>query len=328
MKYYLAPLEGITGHIYRNALEKYFPGTDRYFTPFIAPDQNKILRTKERRDVLPENNRVKTLIPQILTNNPQHFLITADALKDMGYKEVNLNLGCPSGTVVSRNKGSGFLAYPEELDRFLEQIFEKTPVRISIKTRIGREDDSNAFRLMEIYAKYPLSELIIHPRTQKDFYRGIPNRELFQKLAEYYREQNGNSPVCYNGNLLTAQDYSKFADEFPWVDAVMLGRGVIANPGLICQLRTGKTTDKRTLRAFHDEVLEGYREIFSDDKNAMFRMKEMWIYMIHLFTDRERYKKKIHKAQSLSEYRCAVDALFREQEILPEGPVQWNLPQR
>lgn len=341
MKFYLAPLEGITGHIYRNALEKYFPGTDRYFTPFIAPDQNKILRTKERRDVLPENNRVKSLIPQILTNNSEHFIRTAKMLEELGYKEVNLNLGCPSGTVAARKRGSGFLAYPDELDQFLEEIFDRTDMKISVKTRVGRDDAKDALRLIEIYRKYPLSELIIHPRTQKEFYRGEPDQELFGELAAAYGGAEGN--VCYNGNLLTECDYKRFTEKFPQTEAVMMGRGVIANPGLIHQIKTGRGTDKKTLRAFHNEVLENYRELFGEDKNALFRMKEMWIYMIHSFgtpradadelrligdSKNDKYAKKIRKAQSLPEYKYVVDSLFAEQELLADGPVQWNLPVR
>ncbi len=324
MKFYLAPLEGITGHIYRNALEKYFPGTDRYFTPFIAPDQNRILRTKERRDVLPEHNQVLDLVPQILTNDAREFVRTASVLQEMGYQEVNLNLGCPSGTVVSKKRGSGLLAYPDEVDRLLEQIFEAVEIRVSVKTRIGKDNTSDALTLMEIYRQYPLSELIVHPRTQKDFYRGEPDRNVFGEILSLQYP----FPVCYNGNLLTARDYREFCTRFPQVTAVMLGRGVIANPGLIRYLKTGEATGKERLLLFHDEVLEGYRQIFGEDKNALFRMKEMWIYMIHLFTDHERYVKKIRKAQSLLDYRCVVDALFREQELLTEGPMCWNLPQR
>ena len=122
MKFYLAPMEGITGHIYRNALEKYFPGTDKYFTPFIAPDQNKILRTKERRDVLPENNHVPELVPQILTNSAEDLIRTAKVLQELGYEEVNLNLGCPSGTVVAKKRGSGFLSEPLLLERFFDEL--------------------------------------------------------------------------------------------------------------------------------------------------------------------------------------------------------------
>lgn len=331
-------MEGITGHIYRNALEKYFPGTDKYFTPFIAPDQNKILRTKERRDVLPENNHVPELVPQILTNSAEDFIRTAKVLQELGYEEVNLNLGCPSGTVVSRKRGSGLLAFPDEVERLLDGIFSEIQMKVSVKTRIGKDDAEDAFWLMEIYRKFPLSELIIHPRIQKDFYRGEPNQDLFGELIRASKDQEGGMPssghpentfpVCYNGNLLTEKDYLFFAEKFPEVDAVMLGRGVIANPGLIRQIRSGLKTDKKTLRAFHDEVLEEYRSLFGEDKNALFRMKEMWIYMIHLFTNHEKYAKKIRKAQSLAEYRCAADALFLEQELLPDGPEKWNLPQR
>ena len=349
MKFYLAPLEGITGYIYRNALEKYFPGTDRYFTPFIAPDQNKVLRTKETRDVALENNHVPELIPQILTNNAEHFLMTVRALQELGYQEVNLNLGCPSGTVVTRGRGSGFLAYPEELDHFLEQIFDGTDAKISIKTRIGRDNTDDAFRLMDIYGKYPLSELIIHPRTQKEFYRGVPHMELFGELMEHFEastakavsvgkmneadSKTGNAataqiPVCYNGNILTVSDYKNMTERFPKVSSVMLGRGIIANPGLIRQLKTGVPTDKKTLKAFHDEVLQGYKEYLREEKNSLFRMKEMWIYMIHLFDNHEKYMKKIRKAQSLPEYDCVVNMLFAEQELLCDGPARWNLPQK
>lgn len=327
MKFYLAPLEGITGYIYRNAVEKYFPGTDRYFTPFIAPDQNRVLRTKETRDVAPENNHVGELIPQILTNNSEHFIMTAKALQELGYEEVNLNLGCPSGTVVTKKRGSGFLAFPDELDRFLEEIFEGTEAKISIKTRVGRDDSSMAMRLMEIYGKYPLTELIIHPRTQKEFYRGVPDQDLFEKIVEYY-EETDEMELCYNGNILTEGDYHRFTERFLTVQSVMLGRGMLANPGLHRQLKTGAAPDKKELKAFCDEVMDAYGEYLSGEKNILFRMKELWVYMIHSFTDHDKYAKKIRKAQSLAEYKFAVEELFAQQEFLPEGPARWNLPQK
>lgn len=324
MKFYLAPLEGITGHIYRNALEKYFPGTDRYFTPFIVPDQRRTLRTKELRDILPENNRVGRLIPQILTNDPQRFREAVRALEDYGYEEVNLNLGCPSGTVVSRKRGAGFLGEPELLDRFLEQIFRENQARISVKTRIGLDSPQEVFHLVEIYNRYPLSELIIHPRTRQEFYRGSPHLEIFEEILPLCR-----APVCYNGNLLTREDYEAFTGRFPQVEAVMLGRGVIADPGLIRGLRQGKgRMEKRELRAFHDEVFAGYREIFQDENNAVSRMKELWIYLIHSFENGERYGKKIHKSKGRGEYLCQVDQLFASCGLREAGPVDWHLPQR
>ena len=171
MKYYFAPMEGITGYIYRNVHHRFFPGMDKYFSPFISPGTKKTMTPKELRDILPENNQDYTLIPQILTNRSGDFLRLCRDLKEYGYKEVNLNLGCPSGTVVAKKKGAGFLEYPNELDRFLEEIFAGTDLKISIKTRIGKDDPEEFEKLLEIYNKYPLEELIIHPRVQTDYYK-------------------------------------------------------------------------------------------------------------------------------------------------------------
>ena len=335
MKFYVAPLEGVTGYIYRNALEKYFPGADRYFTPFIVPDQKHPLRKKELRDILPEHNHVKDLVPQILTNDADRFHEVAQALQSYGYQEVNLNLGCPSGTVTARKKGAGFLAYPEELDRFLDRIFSENEVRISLKTRIGMKDPEEGFRLLEIYNQYPLSELIIHSRTREEFYKGEPHLDLYAQLAAI-----SHAPVCYNGNLLTARDYEVFHAAYPQTERVMLGRGVIADPGLIGRLKnidenlnkqqngtelpSGVVRDleaeKKLLREFHAEIFAQYREIFGEDRNAVFHMKELWSYMLQNFEHSEKTGKKIRKASKVSEYLCEVDRLFRECDLRVEGP--------
>ena len=185
MQFELAPMEGVTTWIYRAAYHRHFAPAVRYFTPFIAPNMNKGLNTRERNDVLPEHNEGQALIPQILTNRADYFLTTCRDLAELGYDEVNLNLGCPSGTVVSKGKGSGFLANPEELERFLDEIFEACPLKISIKTRVGRTDVTEWPRLLELYRRDPCTELIIHPRIQKDFYRGTPRMEAFEPALEH-----------------------------------------------------------------------------------------------------------------------------------------------
>lgn len=369
MRFYLAPLEGVTGYIFRNALEQYFPGADRYFTPFIVPDQKHALRKKELRDVLPENNRVPELIPQILTGDPVRFLEAAQALKEYGYKEVNLNLGCPSGTVVAGGRGAGMLADPDGLNRFLQQAFDgadKMGLRISVKTRIGMESPEEGYALMELYNQYPISEVIIHPRTRKEYYKGEPHLDVFGELLAMSR-----NPVCYNGNLFTVQDCEQFRKRFPQVERIMLGRGVLADPGLMRRLqsrehaqREGKIrtdatdgypgslrksvedweagealtaeaqpaasfrepycTGKKELRAFHDTIFAQYREIFQNDKNAIFHMKELWGYLQHSFEGSELYAKKIRKTGSLNEYLCEVGNLFRMCSLYPDGPVQWR----
>ena len=311
MKYYLAPMEGITGHIYRNAYEKYFHNIDKYFTPFIVPNQSLSLKTKELRDLLPENNEGLNVVPQILTNDAEGFILTANKLKQLGYDEINLNLGCPAGTVVSKKRGSGFLAYPDELDKFLDEIYKIDNMKISIKTRLGKEKSEEFYNLIEIYNKYPLEELIIHPRTREDFYGNIPNLKMFKEALSLSKHS-----ICYNGDIFTTENYNDIVKEFPEIDKVMLGRGVLANPGLIGEIRENNFISKEILKEFHDEIFENYTILLNEDKNAMYRMKELWGYMSHIFTDNKKYYKKIKKAQKAKDYREAVSRLFEEQEII------------
>lgn len=311
MKYYLAPMEGITGHIYRNVYEKYFHNIDKYFTPFIVPNQSLSLKTKELRDLLPENNEGLNVVPQILTNDAEGFILTANKLKQLGYDEINLNLGCPAGTVVSKKRGSGFLAYPDELDKFLDEIYKISDMKISIKTRLGKERPEEFYNLIEIYNKYPLEELIIHPRTREDFYGNIPNLKMFKEALSLSKHS-----ICYNGDIFTTENYNEIVKEFPEIDKVMLGRGVLANPGLIGEIRENNFISKEILKEFHDEIFENYTILLNEDKNAMYRMKELWGYMSHIFTDNKKYYKKIKKAQKAKDYREAVSRLFEEQEII------------
>ena len=318
MKYYLAPMEGITGYVYRNSYEKFFNNIDKYFTPFIVTNKSRSLKTKELRDVLPENNKGMNIVPQILTNDSEGFITTSRKLQQLGYNEINLNLGCPAGTVVSKNKGSGFLAKREELDIFLDEIFKIDDMKISIKTRIGKDSPEEFYELIKIYNKYPLEELIIHPRIQKDFYGNKPNLQVFKDALSL-----SINPVCYNGDIFTIDDHNKLMKTFPTVGTIMLGRGIIANPGLMNEIKNNTNIDKKILKDFHDEMLYKYIEIFDEERNAIFRMKELWGYMIYIFSDNKKYAKKIKKSQNLNDYNEAVLSLFMEQEII-EGAGLFN----
>ena len=311
MKYYLAPLEGITGYIYRNTYEKYFHNINKYFTPFIVPNKSRSFNTKELKDTLPENNKGMNIVPQILTNDSEGFITLSGKLQQLGYNEVNLNLGCPAGTVVSKNRGSGFLAKREELDMFLDEIFKINNMKISIKTRIGKDNSEEFYELIKIYNKYPIEELIIHPRTQKDFYGNKPNLEVFKDALAL-----STNPVCYNGDIFTAGDNNKLIEAFPEVKTIMIGRGILANPGLMNEIKSNNNIDKKILKDFHDELLNKYVELFKEDRNTLFKMKELWGYMIYIFSDNKKYAKKIKKSQKLSDYNEAVSSLFMEQEII------------
>lgn len=313
MQLYMAPLEGITGYIYRNAYYKCYGDIDRYFAPFIM---SRRLNQKEIRDILPENNRGMELVPQILANRAEDFLAIAKAIQSYGYQLVNLNLGCPSPTVTSRNRGAGFLELTRELDRFLEEIFTACPAKISIKTRIGVEDEEEWQQLLEIYEKYPLEELIVHPRLKTDQYKpGTIHREAFEMAAE-----KSCHSLCYNGDITSVSDYDELLQQFPETDKIMLGRGTLRKPWLPSEIKNGEKKDpqqyKEKLKEFHEELLNGYVDYMSGDKNTLYKMKELWAYLGTSFTNSEKYLKKIRKAQRVSEYKIWADNLFREQELI------------
>lgn len=311
MEYYFAPMEGVTGYLYRGVHHSFFPGVDKYFAPFVVANQTGKLKNRESRDVLPENNKGIPLVPQILSNSGPEFLQAAEFIKNLGYEEINLNLGCPSGTVVAKKKGSGLLSDLERLDHFLEEIYEKTPVKLSIKTRLGITHPEEFYEIIEIYNKYPIEELIIHPRVQQDFYKNIPRMELFKEMIT-----KSKNPLCYNGDLFCIEDLKQLQSECNSIDRVMLGRGLIANPGLVCEAKQGLGVNKDVLRKFHDVLYQEYQEEMSGERNVLFKMKEAWFYMSHMFTNHEKYLKKIRKCQRLTTYEEIVNRLFSEEEIL------------
>lgn len=366
MLYYAAPLEGITTYIYRRAHARWYGGIDKYFTPFIA---GKKMTTREVRDILPENNEGIALVPQILTNRAGDFLEIAARLAAYGYESVNLNLGCPSGTVTAKKRGAGFLSVPEELDAFLCEIYEKCPLRISIKTRLGTADLREWDRLLDIYAGYPVDELIVHTRLLREFYTGAPHPEAYARAEERLGQAEGcrKIPLCYNGDIVSAESLRHISDAIESCrkpntaafsfsgshvpDRIMIGRGLLYDPALANLLRQTPETAAEggsalsTLRSFHDEILDGYRQIMSGDLPVLFKMKDLWNYMIRHFTnpapadspcsdpgsaaaDPDRvpaglcedtamkYLKKIRKADRLTDYRIAVDGLFREYRAL------------
>ncbi len=311
-QFYLAPMEEVTGYVYRNVYHAMFGDMDRYFTPFIAPTKKKILKTRERKEVEPENNQGMNVVPQILTNDTEQFLDTCNMLIGLGYHEVNLNLGCPAATVVSKKKGSGFLDDIGRLDQFFETVFEEIAAlpeerkcRVSVKTRIGMEFPEEFEDIMEVYNRYPFSEIIIHPRLQKDYYQNHPNLDVFGEALK-----QSAHPVCYNGDIFTKEDYDTFCGRFPTVERVMLGRGVVTNPGLVREIRTGQTITITELEEYHDRLYAGYREAMGSEKDALFKMKEVWSYLGKMFPKSERELKKVRKANRPEEYQEAVRRVF------------------
>ena len=312
-------MEGLTDYTFRNAYDEFFGHgkIDKYFMPFISPNKSEKFLAKEMRDISRDNNHIN-VIPQVMANNSSDFIWTARMLYDeFGYDEINLNAGCPSGTVVSKNKGSGMLNDTDSLERILYEIMSDNyisdnHIKVSVKTRIGVENPDRWTDILDIYNKFSLEELIIHPRVRTDYYRGDINREAF-----LIAQKESRNPVCYNGDIFTRRDYINVINDYH-PECIMAGRGLIADPGLINVLVSDNPLeyvrnldeDRRNMKLLHDKVYEERLKIMSGDKHAIHRMKEMWCYMEYAFADCKKEIKAIKKAQNMSAYKDAVRVFF------------------
>ena len=318
MQVYLAPMEGITGYIFRNAYAKYYGGVDKYFTPFITPHTKKNMDTREKRDILPENNEGIHVIPQVLTNKAEELIDICRELKEYGYEEVNLNIGCPSKTVTTKGKGSGFLEYPDKMEEFFDRFFKASDTKLSIKTRIGVYELEEADRLFRLFERFPFEEVIVHPRLGTEFYQGKAHRDVFEKYVNDSRHS-----LCYNGDINTLEDLQDLDKQWQKCDKFMLGRGLIANPGMLLKgidyvdsslyessLNASREPEPRVrFQKFHDELLYGYQEYLSGDRNVLFRMKELWGWWQNMFPGQEKLLKQIKKSTTLTEYTTLVSQI-------------------
>ncbi|MBR5302866.1 MAG: tRNA-dihydrouridine synthase family protein [Clostridia bacterium] len=301
---YFAPLEGVTDAVYRRVHHAHFGGVDKYFIPFISPTQNLVLTPRERNNVSPEVNAGMRVVPQVLTKKADHFLWAAEQLGDMGYEELNLNVGCPSGTVTAKGKGAGMLLDIDALDRFLEEIYAHASARISIKTRIGFFSAEEFDDLLAVYNRYPVHELIIHPRTREQYYKGTPHREVYAAC-----EARTHLPLVYNGDLFTPQDCRSFAAQHPQTQALMLGRGMLANPALAQTAAGGAPLTRESLKAFHDDLFASYQEAYHTSA-VLGRMREVAKNIACCFEGADKPLKAARKANSIPVYEDAIARLF------------------
>ena len=314
MEIYFAPLEGLTDSVFRRIHHTYFPGVDRYYMPFLSPTVHRCLTHKEERELPMADSVPFDAVPQILTKNAEDFLWAARVCQERGYREVNLNLGCPSGTVTAKGKGAGMLADPGALDSFLDTVFSQTPIAVSVKTRLGISSEEEFPALLEIFNRYPIRTLILHPRLRRDFYEAPIREESFLWALEECR-----IPLCYNGNLCTLEEIRDFSQKHPRVESLMLGRGLIGDPGM---LTPGGSTVP-ALEAYHDALLEEYLTVFGGSRNAMFRLKEHWRYLLCRFEGSEKPGKRLRKTTDLAEYRAITREIFRTLLLKPQLEPNW-----
>ena len=314
MRYYFAPMEGITDSVYRRLHHEFFGGIDRYYMPFLSPTIHRCLTRKEDRELPMADIVPFDAVPQVLTKCAEDFLWAAQVCYDRGYEEVNLNVGCPSGTVVSKGKGSGMLRSPDELDRFLDSVFTGSPLPISVKTRLGLENPEEFPKILEVFNRYPIRELTVHPRVRKAFYNGPVLEDWFR-----YAREHSKNPLCYNGNLLSPADCDGAAQRYPGLEAVMLGRALIGDPGM---LKPQKNTPEN-LKAFHDALLEEYITVFGSARNALFRLKENWHFLYLRFDGSEKLWKRLRKTTDIDEYKSITGEIFGTLPLSPSLRADW-----
>ena len=318
MRIYFAPMQGVTGWPYRQTHLKHYDGIDRYYMPFISVHQSRSMKGGEKRDLQPDHNVSGRMVPQLLPGGAEDSLAYMEQILDAGYDEVSLNFGCPARTVTTKGKGAGILETPDKLDEYLEHLFtgmtgRLAGLKVSVKTRIGMNDCSAASELIRIYNRYPIAEVQVHARLGKDAYDGVTDKETFRMFYEEIRH-----PVCYNGDIRSLEDFQNLKEEFPDLAAVMIGRGLVADPMLAEKIQAdmmseNKQEEKKRLILFHDDVCNAWHECYGQEHPAICRMLEIWDYLGASFPGCERKVRKIRKARNLQTYRqLAGEVLMQE----------------
>ena len=311
MNYYAAPMEGLTDRIWRQVHQKWFGAADapaRYYAPFLSPPENRVLIPKKMAELAPEANAGTVVIPQLLARDGELAAWMIGEVRKLGYTEVNLNFGCPSGTVTAKGKGAGMLRDPARLDAFLDAVFSAVEGPVSVKTRIGVQKPEEFAALLDIYDRYPICELTIHPRVMKQLYRGEADRAAFAAALPECR-----MPVCYNGDVTTPEELHALEAEFPQLSGIMVGRGLIADPALFRRARGGAPASREELRGYCDDLYHGYTEAFGAASCAVSRMKAHWFYLIHRFEGADPLEKPLRKAREGWEYETVVNQIFTRQ---------------
>jgi tRNA-dihydrouridine synthase len=310
---WLAPLKGLTDAGFRRTFAEHFGGFDRAMAPFITAVAAERLNDKHLRDVLPGADGAFPLTPQILGNAPEPFLQVAQRLHGLGYTEVNWNLGCPFRPVSKKRRGAGLLAFPDAIDDFLDRLLPALPTALSIKMRLGRTTADEIYPLLPILDRYPLAEIIIHPRTARQMYSGRPDLGTFERCLGLTCHR-----VVYNGDIVDVDGFEALRARFPGIDTWMIGRGALADPFLPAEIRAGfgPAEDKvARFKAFHDDLFERTRERLSGPGHLLDRMKGYWTYFAAAFTEGAALAKQIHRTFHLPRYVDTVERFFQEKAV-------------
>lgn len=308
----LAPLQGITDYHFRNLFNQYFKGLDSAYTPFIRLQNDKTIKKSQLIDILPENNSELKIIPQILTNDAEEFIFLAKYLNDLGYSEINWNLGCPFSMVAKRKLGSGLLPFPDRIGEILEKVIPELPCKLSIKMRSGYEKDDDILKVLHVLNQFPLTEIIIHPRLGKQMYKGTANPDVVEKCLEICSHK-----ISYNGDIENLENFQVLENRFEKIDSWMIGRAAISNPFFIeelkFRLKIPAVKKMERFSDFHQALFESYEQNLSGPGHLIIKMLSFWEYFSLSFSNSKKVYKKVKKAQSISQYHAVIHEIFNEE---------------
>lgn len=311
-----SPLQGFTDFRFRNAFHKYFGGIDTFYSPYIRLNGKLDIKPAYERDILPKNNSTLEVIPQIMTNDADEFLFVAKFVQQLGYKELNWNLGCPYPMVTNRGMGSGLIHDAEKIDRILEKVHNESDIIVSMKMRMGYENPEEILHTFPILDKYPLKNIAIHARIGKQLYKGGVNLDAFEKCLE-----NTSHKIYYNGDITTVAVFEQMKERFPQIDHWMIGRGLIADPFLPGMIKKGTSAYPENrfevFSKFHDTIFEEYSNALSGPNHIIMKMYHFWEYFTSTFSNPHKSLKKIKKAKNLPHYHDAVKSIFKEEQYNP-----------
>lgn len=306
----LGPFQGITDAPFRNVFKKHFDGIDKFYTPFFTGIQKDHAKNLQGEEIDPNYNDVETLTPQILSTDAEEILRFAKQCKQLGYKEINLNMGCPFPRVANKKRGCGLLPHPDMVEAMLERVFEEIDIKFSVKCRLGYFSPKEIYAIIPIFNKYPLSELIIHPRIGKQLYKGEADVERFKALMPYI-----NAPLVYNGDIVSVESFGRIREAVRPVNQFMLGRGILANPFLGEEIHGSAWNAPERTERLHTYVVDLYEDRLrhaGGSPKVLGRMKELWSYLMNSFEEPQVVWRKIKKINALKEYENAVEVIFKE----------------
>lgn len=316
----LAPLQGYTDYVFRNALNKHMGGIDKFYSPYLRLQNDQTLKRSQITDILPENN-VLNLIPQILCNTSEAFQWFDNYLSDMGYTEMNWNLGCPYPMVAKRKLGSGLLPFPELIDSILSDCRSNTKLKVSIKLRLGYENPDEINGILNLLEQYPIEEIILHPRIGKDIYKNDANKNAFATCNNITKYK-----LAYNGDLIHLNDANTVLENNPSVEHLMIGRGLLKNPFLANEIKSGQPLDEErkrdTFLQFYMDLHQHYQKSLSGDSHQVNKLLHLWEYFSHLFIQKKKVYKRLKKIKHTDRFLNESMAIIQNEGFFQSESTQ------